>query len=300
MLKPEKGLLPEDPEDPTQAEAPPSYDTINGPNVQFTDVKGSGSHSHSVNPPPHTYPLSPGPNSPPGAPVKSPSANNVRGKSKASSGWFNFGGSKQTREVHATVSGLIRDLVREQETTGKAAFGILESCADVCSGYDLSLPDILQEKSIENHTPLYWAIVKRAPDGVDHGVVGIPDLLTALISFATPLNAQTIADVRHACLLTSDQLLFQRLRMSPAFSPLSGTDEMLLGVKIPPDDITVENAAGDEGAFVVDFSIGHFQKRMYVSQKIELDFIARGTSIQVVMHDEISEMNARSQLVCGN
>ena len=122
--------------------------------------------------------------------------------------------------------------------------------------------------------------------------------LTALTSFATPLNAQTIADVRHACLLTSDQLLFQRLRMSPAFSPLSGTDEMLLGVKIPPDDITVENAAGDEDVFVVDFNIGHFQKRMYVSQKIELDFIARGTFI--VIHHEISEMNSRSQLVCGN
>lgn len=186
---------------------------------------------------------------------------------------------------------LIRDLVKEQSQNSAASLAILESCADACAGYDLALSALLQLKSIEGHTPMYWAIVKRAPDNDDeeekeeHAKAGL-DLLTALISYATPLNPNTIADIRHACLLTSDQLLFQRLRMSPEFSPLSGTDEMLLGANIPPDAIAVENVPGDEGAFTVNFEIAHFQKRMLISKRVQLDFIARG-NFESFVTDEV-------------
>ncbi|KAG5636699.1 hypothetical protein H0H81_007128 [Sphagnurus paluster] len=208
--------------------------------------------------------------------VKSPLPSISKGKGRANNSWFSFGASRTSREVQATVIGLVRDLVKEQDYNSRASSGILESCAEACTGYDTSLSALLQEKSIEGHTPMYWAIVKRPPDG-EEDETAVPDLLTALISFASPLTAKTISDIRHACLLTSDQALFQRLRMSPEFSPLSGTDEMLLGATIPPDEISVENVPGDEGAFTVDFEIVHFQKRMLVSKRIELDFIARGT-----------------------
>jgi hypothetical protein len=69
--------------------------------------------------------------------------------------------------------------------------------------------------------------------------------------------------------------LFQRLRLSPEFSPVSGSDQVLLGMTIPPDDIDVEDLPGEAGAFAVDIVIPHFHKRMVVSKKITLEFIAR-------------------------
>ena len=50
---------------------------------------------------------------------------------------------------------------------------------------------------------------------------------------------------------------------------------MLLGMTIPPDDIDVEDLPGEAGAFAVDIVIPHFHKRMVVSKKITLEFIAR-------------------------
>jgi hypothetical protein len=102
-----------------------------------------------------------------------------------------------------------------------------------------------------------------------------PDLLSALISYASPLKTDTITDLRLACLATSDQALFQRLRLSPEFAPVSGSDQVLLGMTIPPDDINVEDLPGEAGAFAVDFVIPHFHKRMVVSKNITLEFIAR-------------------------
>ncbi|KAG6810457.1 hypothetical protein H0H92_011806 [Tricholoma furcatifolium] len=265
------------PDDPTPVDSPPSYEAVhpNANSLQFRNEKtieplvaeSSSSSIHARSPYSPSLPQTPA--------IKSPSSASAKGKGRAPNSWFNFTASKTTREVQTTVLGLIRDLVREQDRPSVASLAILESCADACAGYEISLSTVLQEKSIEGHTPMYWAIVKRPPDG-EETETGVPDLLTALISYATPLNPKTIADIRHACLLTSDQLLFQRLRMSPEFSPVSGTDEMLLGGSIPPDGITVENMKGDEGAFALNFEIAHFQKRMLVSKRIELDFIARG------------------------
>lgn len=168
--------------------------------------------------------------------------------------------------------GLVRDLVREQNS-GHGASGILDSCAEACNAYDLSLSSTLQEKSIEGHTPIYWAIVKRPaepPNPDDY------DLVTALLFHSSPLTSTTVSDIRLACLMTSDQALFQRLRLSPVFSPLSGTDEMLLGGSIPQDTISVGDVEGDASAFVANFEILSFQKRMRVSKRIDIEFIAKG------------------------
>ncbi|PPQ94817.1 hypothetical protein CVT25_007454 [Psilocybe cyanescens] len=262
------------PDDPTPTDAPPSYDTLSaGPSSQ--DNKYNLVH---LSPSTSSYP----PNSPPPVPPKSPASpaspsTNAKGKARAVN-WFAFATEARTRsEVRNTVLGLVKDLIQEHITNSEAATGILQSCAEACATHSLSLSSILQEKSIENHTPLYWAIVKRPPDEhQEKEDMQCPDLLTALISYATPLNQATVAEVRLACLATSDQALFQRLRLSPEFAPVSGADQMLLGGTIPPEEVELEDIPGEGGgSFAVNFVIPHFHKRMVVSKQIAIEFIAR-------------------------
>lgn len=140
--------------------------------------------------------------------------------------------------------------------------------------HSLSFSTILQEKSIENHTPLYWAIVKRLPDE-HHRVKDAlgPDLLSSLLSYSAPLSSETITDVRQACLVTCDQRLFQRLRLSPDFSQVSSAEQMLLGATIASDNIEVKDIDGD--SFIMTFELPLFHKRMVVSKVVPLEFIAR-------------------------
>ncbi|KAJ3754496.1 hypothetical protein EV360DRAFT_86783 [Lentinula raphanica] len=216
--------------------------------------------------------------SPPISPSSPSFSSKGKGKAPAASTWWSFGSSQTAREIRTTVLGIVRDLVKMKDGNAVAAQSILESCAEACSSYSLSLPSLLQEKSIESHTPLYWAIINRPPDRSDEGINGTSDLLTVLLSYTAPLSPTILAEVRQACLITDDQLLFQRLRLSPEFATLSGTDEMLLGESMIPDEVAVENMLGDEGAFAVSFRIAHFQKRMRVSGEVGLEFIARGMS----------------------
>lgn len=258
------------PDDQILTDDPPSYETLNNPaEYGFRSEKGASSLDSSSK---SSLPSSP--TSVPTYPSQSSSTKSNKGKGRAN--WFGpfTSAGRTSREVHSTVLGLVRDLVREQNSP--AALGILRSCADACSSHSLSLSSILQEKSVEGHTPLYWAIVKRAPDENHDDSTQIDDLLTSLLSFSSPLSKDTIMELRHACLVTSDQALFQRLRLSPEFSPISGVDQMLLGATLPPDDITVEDVPGDEGSFAMNFVIVQFQKRMMVSREIVLEFIARG------------------------
>ncbi|THU81423.1 hypothetical protein K435DRAFT_767273 [Dendrothele bispora CBS 962.96] len=189
--------------------------------------------------------------------------------------------ARQARQVRNTVLSIIKDLVpRGSETTGGRdptdIRSILESCSEACASYSLSLSQLLQEKSIAAHTPLYWAIVNRTPDDRRDEEAGGPDLLTCLLSFTAPLRPSTVSEVHLACLHTLDQELFRRLKMSPDFAPLSGTDQMLLGATTIPDDVVVENSNRDNVAFTANLTITQFQKRMRVSKRIEVEFIARG------------------------
>ncbi|EGO26459.1 hypothetical protein SERLADRAFT_463545 [Serpula lacrymans var. lacrymans S7.9] len=192
-------------------------------------------------------------------------------KSKGPTSWFPFTASRTAKEVRITVLNLIRDLVKHPFPAASPA--ILDSCAEACVTHGISFASLLQQKSVEDHTPIYWAIVKRPAEPTsptEH------DLLTALLTRAAPLTESTVSEMRLACLVTNDQVLFQRLRLSPAFSPLSGTDEILLGANIPPDMIRVEDVASGVGAFIVTFEVPLFQRRMRISRRIVLEFIARG------------------------
>jgi len=254
------------PDDPTPTDAPPSYDTVTEPvqgpprvSTYPSDEKAGPSNPYD---PPPTSPSSPG----------QPLQGSGR-TSKSSSSWFGFGQASRTaKEVKATVQGVVRDVVQNTDSNVSSSLSILESCSEACRARGIPFGSVLQEKYVEGHSPIYWAIVKRpAAEQAPHG----PDLLSNLLSMAAPLTPATISDIRLACLDTSDQTLFAQLRRSPAFSPLAGTDQILLGALVPPDDIDVEDVPGDEGAFVVRFRIVAFQKRMRVTKHIHLEFIAR-------------------------
>ncbi|KAL0955454.1 hypothetical protein HGRIS_001696 [Hohenbuehelia grisea] len=255
------------PNDPTPADAPPSYnDTI--PITAPAPVRNFDAKDSL--PSPSSLPGSPTPTSLGGQSPLSPGAR----KSKGS--WFSFTTSRAERELRETIKGLVRDLVRLQPADPASYHGILHSCSDACANYTLTLSSILQERYIEDHSPIYWAIVNRQPEeDEDTSTDHVPDWLTTLLSFSIPLTEDTISEIRYACLTTSDQILFQRLRHAPAFSPLSGTDSMILGGEVPVDDIEVENVPGDEGSFAVNFGIVQFHKRMRISKQISLEFIAR-------------------------
>lgn len=190
--------------------------------------------------------------------------------------WFSFGlRSRVAKQVRVTVLGILRDLVKQPDISSSAS-AILESCADACRMNNLSISTLLQEPSVEGHTPLYWAIIKRAPGSpVEPEDPSSPDLLESFLSIATPFTETTISDIRLACLNNADHALYQRLRRSPAFSPLSGAEEVLLGGLRPVDEINVLNVEEDDCAFVVDFRIPLFQKRLRVSKQLNLEFIAK-------------------------
>ena len=302
------------PEDPTPIESPPSYETLNAINTGYssskrTELSTSKTLVDHLAVPSSSYISSPGspplsPNSAP--PIKSPSltasssclssSNKLKGRT---TNWFNFAASRTTREVRNTILGLIRDLVQEQYSSFPAATSILQSCADACATHSLSFSSILQEKSIENHTPLYWAIVKRLPD--EHHQVeeaSGPDLLSALLSYSAPLSPDTTKDVRRACLATCDQRLFQRLRLSSEFAPVSGVDRMLLGGTIPPDNIEVEDVPGDGGDFMATFEVLQFHKRMVVSKEIRLEFIARSEYFffWFLLEEKLTKLNGKDRM----
>jgi hypothetical protein len=251
---------------------PPAYETLN----QTSGRRKSADHGpiHLPNSPPLFRP-------PKVAHTRSLSSSSVASL-KGKKSWFKFSSptpsssSRTLNEVRTTVLGLVRDLVQEHSSGSPAALGILSSCAEACSSHTISLSAILQEKFIESHSPLYWAIVKRPkPNSPIQDQPEEPDLVGALISHSAPLNEDTISELRLACLATSDQPMFQRLRHLPQLSTISGADQILLGADIPLDEVTVEIGPGSEGAFAADFQIHQFHKRMMISKEIVLEFIAR-------------------------
>lgn len=297
------------PDDPMPAEAPPSYDTLgSSTNNRVYPAEKTSQLQEPFAGPSVSSPLSSpinysgGLKSPALSESSSSGSTNDKGKGRAVA-WLKFSESAQerkSREIRSTILGLVRDVIQEHLSNSQAAVGILQSCADVCMANSIPFSALIQEKSIENHTPLYWAIVKRLPDEhhdveEHHGA----DLLSALLSHASPMNQGTVAELRAACLATSDQTLFQRLRQSPGFAPVSGVDQVLLGVSLLPDEVTVEELPGDAGGFAASFVVPHFIKRMTVAKEIELEFIARSRSR--VLCDMVSGayISARSDVESG-
>ncbi|KDR71597.1 hypothetical protein GALMADRAFT_253947 [Galerina marginata CBS 339.88] len=264
----------------TKEPDPPAYDTL---------VGNSRSRSQPTTPTASTSSFQ----LPPKPPVSA---------SSSSRSWIPWSAAQRTsNEVQANVRNLIRQLVvgmdpsqdrqPQGSTIADAAGGILHSCADACAKHEVSLSTILQDKYIEEHSPLYWAIVKQSPTRPDRqprrvpsekhdeaeAEAGPPDVLGVLLSYTVPMKSSTISELRLACLSVSDQKAFQRLRiLVPKFSSLSGADRVLLGPVLPSDDVSVEIAAGNnDGSFAVNMQFSQFHKRLMVSREVGAEFVVR-------------------------
>ncbi|KDQ12122.1 hypothetical protein BOTBODRAFT_56983 [Botryobasidium botryosum FD-172 SS1] len=174
---------------------------------------------------------------------------------------------------------------------------ILLSCADACRarGSHVSFETLMQEPSIESHTPLYWAILKqqRQPDNRDDSAtVGV---IEVLLSF--PLTPATLVEARQACLLISSHDIFQRIyRAQRSFA--AGPADMLNLASLPPDDIQVKSlteaecpGAPENGAFTVHLYIHEFQRRMRILSFVREEFIAQNRLWAIVFYVYTPENN---------
>ncbi|KDR71595.1 hypothetical protein GALMADRAFT_74918 [Galerina marginata CBS 339.88] len=264
----------------TKESDPPAYDTL---------VGNSRSRSQPTTPTASTSSFQ----LPPKPPVSATSS---------SRSWIPWSAAQRTsNEVQANVRNLIRQLVvgmdpsqdrqPQGSTIADAAGGILHSCADACAKHEVSLSTILQDKYIEGHSPLYWAIAMQSPTRPDRqprrvpsekhdeaeAEAGPPDVLGVFLSYTVPMKSSAISELRLACLSVSDQKVFQRLRiLVPKFSSLSGASRVLLGPTLPSDDVSVEIASGhNDGAFAVNMQFSQFHKRLMVSREVGAEFVVR-------------------------
>ncbi|KAI0732539.1 hypothetical protein C8Q72DRAFT_120838 [Fomitopsis betulina] len=194
-----------------------------------------------------------------------------------------------TLDASTIMADFLRDLLTKQFAVEQSADVVLKGCADACRVYGLTLATLLQEQSVEGHTPIYWAVVKCSPGPA---CTFAHELLSAFLDHAAPLTESTLSDIRHACLENPDQALFQWVRRHPAITPLFGASEVLFSGAVPEDDVRVDELPGDNDMFIAHFRVLMFQKRMRVLKHVGLEFIARGRlwSLQVYV---ASPENAR-------
>jgi hypothetical protein len=124
--------------------------------------------------------------------------------------------------------------------------------------------------------PVYWAIVKHSEmqqrEGADPQALAL-----TLVDFSRPLQGVTVMEARNACVIVSDNALFQRLcKRFKGFSRTSDTDVLLLGGSEVEDNVVVEELHGDARAFVAHFELPRFRLRMRVAKQVCVEFIARG------------------------
>lgn len=261
-------------------------------NIDFT-TQVTQPHNHPVLPPAvvdRSLPERPQLDSRKVAPAESASSESFQKRKpvkpearKAKSGpssWLSllpFTSSKATKHVRQSVLMLIHDLVVPPTPTSSSLnpkspqlsfpdpHEILASCAQSCSAKNLSLSTLLQEPAVAGHTAIYWAIVNYRPT-----------LLDALLRHSSPLTPATQSEMRKACLVASNQELFQNLRLSAglcASGLRSATDGLLLGQR-PPDDVRIEE--GPDGAFAATLDIALWQKRIRAVGSVSVEFIASG------------------------
>ncbi|KAG8896584.1 hypothetical protein FRB99_008824 [Tulasnella sp. 403] len=223
--------------------------------------------------------------------LSGPSSSGSRGNSKAEpaspvarspAGWLgNFLGTPQAKkdtEVKNTVLGLVQAVIKQGDSANAVA--IIQSCSDACRARGLSFESIVQEPSIQDHTPLYWVIVKgvysKSEDASPQtSTDGLSVLFDLLVSF--PLTLATYEDAVQACLLTSSHETFVRLKR---YNPSPQVRMLEDDTPDTEDTVTVVNGEDVEavlnGAFRAEISIKNFQKRMRVFKEVSVEFIARG------------------------
>ena len=174
------------------------------------------------------------------------------------------------------VQTIIENLLQGKLPSDEERASTLAECDQACEKEGLDLSTVLQEMSIEGYTPIYWAIVNRPPASEDNGVS--PDsLVLGLLNVCRPLSPATLANIRVASMVASDNALLQRLFKSiPPLSHISTRDALLLGPANEEDRVDVEEKRNGTGSWVALIKIPRFRLRMRVCQSVSVEFIASG------------------------
>ena len=177
--------------------------------------------------------------------------------------------SRKVKEaVKLSIHSLLSRGLRDEECDG-----VLGECAQMCTSGGLNLSAVLQEPLVNGRPPVYWAILS----GPTTTETALHAFVLSLLDHSQPLKETTIASIRLACMLTSNNALLQHLFWHfPALSPLSQIDAMLLSSAAGGDIIDVTEAQDGIGAFVARIQIRRFRLRMRVSKLIKVEFVTSG------------------------
>ena len=174
------------------------------------------------------------------------------------------------------VQSCVMTLLQGRVAPGEDRASILSSCAQTCENEGLDLSTVLQEMSIEGYPPIYWAIVNRAVASESGGMTS-DSLMTTLLAACRPLSPATLAAIRVACTMASDNVLLQELfRSIPPLSHISTRDALLLGPAKEEDRVDVEEKRNGTGSWTALIKIPRFRLRMRVCQSVSVEFIASG------------------------
>jgi hypothetical protein len=150
---------------------------------------------------------------------------------------------------------------------------ILNRCHQICTDGGLDLSVVLQEPLIDGKPPVYWAILNGSTTSGE----ALHALVISLLDVCHPLKETTIASIRLACMLTSNNVLLQHLFWHfPALSPLTRSDAMVLSSVGGGDVVTVDETQDGIGTFVARIQIRRFRLRMRVSKLVKIEFVTSG------------------------
>lgn len=174
------------------------------------------------------------------------------------------------------VETVIENLLQGKLPSDEERTSTLAECAQACEKEGLDLSTVLQDMLIEGYSPIYWAIVNRPVASEDSGIS--PDsLVLGLLNVCRPLSPATLANIRVACMVASDNALLHRLFKSiPPLSHISTRDALLLGPANEEDRVDVEEMRNGTGSWVAHIKIPRFRLRMRVCQTVSVEFIASG------------------------
>jgi hypothetical protein len=179
-------------------------------------------------------------------------------------------------KVKEMVQTRITGLLQGRLPPGEDRMSTLSGCARACERGGLDFSTVLQETSIEGHPPIYWAIINR--DVASGSRTLEPDsLVAAILAACRPLSPASLADIRVACTMVSDNVLLQELfRLIPPLSHISTRDALLLSPANEEDRVDIEEKRNGTGSWVALVKIPRFRLRMRVCGSVSVEFIASG------------------------
>jgi hypothetical protein len=178
--------------------------------------------------------------------------------------------------VKELVQTRVTALLQGRLSPGDDRMSTLSACGRACKRGGLDFSTVLQEASIEGHPPIYWAIVNRDVASGSRGLE--PDsLVAAILAACRPLSPASLAAIRVACTMASDNVLLQELfRLIPPLSHISTRDALLLSPANEEDRVDVDEMRNGTGSWVALIKIPRFRLRMRVCGSVSVEFIASG------------------------